>query len=106
MLCSDRPDGAMRLAAVPPTVAAWKRGLNLETVLRRGRAAEQIARRTSGVVDLLFAGSRGFGLLRRALLDSVSGELVRDAGCPVVITPRSAVVAQREVTTPPRPANA
>jgi len=73
-------------------------GLTPETVLLHGHAAEQIARRTDGVVDLLFAGSRGYGPLRRALLGSVSGALVRDAGCPVVITPRSAVVAHRGVT--------
>ena len=37
-----------------------------------GAPAEQIARRSAGVVDLLFAGSRGYGPLRRALLGSVS----------------------------------
>ena len=73
-------------------------GLRPETILLHGHAAEQIARRTDGVVDLLFAGSRGYGPLRRALLGSVSGALVRDAGCPVVITPRSAVVAHRGVS--------
>jgi nucleotide-binding universal stress UspA family protein len=70
-------------------------GVRPETVLLHGHAGEQIARRTAGVVDLLFAGSRGYGPLRRALLGSVSGALVRDAGCPVVITARSALVAAR-----------
>ena len=42
----------------------------------------------------------------RALLGSVSGDLVRDAGCPVVITPRSAVVAHRGVTVPAQPVSA
>ena len=81
-------------------------GLSLETLLLHGHAAEQIARRTAGVIDVLFAGSRGYGPLRRALLGSVSGALVRDAGCPVVITPRSAVVAHRRVTPPAEAANA
>ena len=81
-------------------------GLRPETVLLHGHAAEQIARRTDGVVDLLFAGSRGYGPLRRALLGSVSGELVRDAGCPVVITPRSAVVAHQGVAHPAEAATA
>lgn len=81
-------------------------GLRPETLLLHGHAAEQIARRTDGVLDLLFAGSRGYGPLRRALLGSVSGELVRDAGCPVVITPRSAVVAHRAVGHPAEAANA
>jgi nucleotide-binding universal stress UspA family protein len=65
--------------------------LRLETLLLHGGAAEQITRRARGTVDLLFAGSRGYGPLHRALVGSVSGALVRDAGCPVVITPRSAV---------------
>jgi len=77
-------------------------GLRPETVLLHGHAAEQITRRTAGVVDLLFAGSRGNGPLRRALLGSVSGALVRDADYPVVITPRSAVAATRS----PEPATA
>ena len=77
-------------------------GLRPETLLLHGHAAEQIARRTAGVIDLLFAGSRGYGPLRRALLGSVSGALVRDADCPVVITPRSAVAATRW----PKPATA
>ena len=58
------------------------------------------------MVDLLFAGSRGYGPLRRALLGSVSGALVRDAGCPVVITPRSAVVARGARPPPTETANA
>jgi nucleotide-binding universal stress UspA family protein len=66
-------------------------GLKLETLLLHGVPAEEIARRADGVLDLLFVGSHGYGPLRRALLGSVSGALVRDAGCPVVITPRSAV---------------
>ena len=82
------------------------RGLKLETLLLHGHAAEQIARRCAGVVDLLFAGSRGYGPLRRALLGSVSGALVHDTGCPVVISPRSAVVAHRGVTPPAQPAHA
>ena len=55
------------------------------------RQAAEIAARAHGVIDLLFTGSRGYGPLRRALLGSVSGALVRDAGCPVVVTPRTAI---------------
>jgi nucleotide-binding universal stress UspA family protein len=69
-------------------------GLKPETLLLHGHAAEQISRRAAGVVDLLFAGSRGHGPLRRAMADSVSGALVHDAGCPVVITPRTGVAAR------------
>jgi nucleotide-binding universal stress UspA family protein len=66
-------------------------GLWPETLLLHGAAAEQIAGRSQGVIDLLFMGSRGYGPIRHALLGSVSGALVRDAGCPVVVTPRTAL---------------
>ena len=70
-------------------------GLKPETVLLHGPAAEEIARRVHGVVDLLLVGSRGYGPLRRALLGSVSGALVRDAGGPVIIIPRTEVGPRR-----------
>ena len=66
-------------------------GLKPETLLLHGHAAEQISRRAAGTVDLLLTGSRGGGALRRAMSGSVSGALARDSGCPVVITPHSAV---------------
>ena len=64
-------------------------GLEPETLLLHGEPAAEIAARAHGVIDLLFTGSRGYGPLRRALLGSVSGALVRDAGCPVVVTPHT-----------------
>jgi nucleotide-binding universal stress UspA family protein len=81
-------------------------GLRLETYLLHGRAAEQIAHRCAAVDDLLFVGSRGYGPLRRALLGSVSGELVRTAGCPVIVMPRSAIVARRTAAAPAAGAHA
>jgi nucleotide-binding universal stress UspA family protein len=54
-----------------------------------GRADEQLVRAT-GDVDLLVTGSRGFGPLRRLLLGSTSGRLVREAACPVLVLPRGA----------------
>lgn len=38
--------------------------------------------------DLLVAGSRGYGPVRRALLGSVSTQLVHRAPCPVLVVPR------------------
>lgn len=44
-------------------------------------------------VDLLAIGSRGYGPLGRVLLGGVSSALVREAACPVVVTPRSSAPA-------------
>jgi nucleotide-binding universal stress UspA family protein len=52
-----------------------------------GRPAATLAR-VSADVDLLVMGSRGRGTLRRALLGSVSSEVIERARCPVVVVPR------------------
>ncbi|MGZ8475503.1 MAG: universal stress protein [Candidatus Limnocylindria bacterium] len=74
-------------------------GIKLETRLLRGEPAEEIARKAAAGLDLLAVGSRGYGPLRCALLGSVSGRLVREASCPVLVMPRSAVVPRRVPTT-------
>jgi nucleotide-binding universal stress UspA family protein len=66
-------------------------GLRPETLILDGVPAEEIAGRAYGVVDLLFVGACGHGPLRGALLENVSGAVVRAAGCPVVVTPRGGV---------------
>ena len=73
-------------------------GIRPEWLLLHGVPATEIAGRAYGVVDLLFVGSRGYGPLRRALLGNVSGALVRAAGCPVVVTPRTAIAPRRVPT--------
>jgi nucleotide-binding universal stress UspA family protein len=70
-------------------------GLRPETLLLHGAPAEEINRRAHGVIDLLFVGSRAYGPLRRALLGTVSGALVRGAACPVVVLPRTALAPDR-----------
>ena len=44
----------------------------------------------SGEFDLLVAGSRGYGPVRRTLLGSTTRRLMADSACPVLITPRGA----------------
>jgi nucleotide-binding universal stress UspA family protein len=99
--------GSVAMVAVPaePSHAAEERardllhavvdnapqGLRAETLLLHGVPAEEIAGRAYGVIDLLLVGSHGYGPLRRALLGTVSGALVHDAGCPVIVIPRTAV---------------
>jgi nucleotide-binding universal stress UspA family protein len=44
-------------------------------------------------IDLIVVGSRGYGPLRRVVLGSVSGELVRSSLYPVIVVPRGAKVS-------------
>jgi nucleotide-binding universal stress UspA family protein len=37
-------------------------------------------------------GSRGYGPLHSVLLGGVSGRVIRDAACPVIVVPRGAQV--------------
>jgi nucleotide-binding universal stress UspA family protein len=43
-------------------------------------------------LDLLVIGSRGYGPLRSVLLGGVSGRVIRDAACPVIVVPRGAQI--------------
>lgn len=72
-------------------------GIRPEWLLLQGVPAEEIAGRAYGVIDLLFVGSPAEGPLRDALLGNVSGALVRAAGCPVVVTPHTAVTRRSEL---------
>jgi nucleotide-binding universal stress UspA family protein len=60
---------------------------NATTLLLDGPAAATLIAQ-SGELDLLVAGSRGYGPVRRVLVGSVSRALVRDASCPIVVVPR------------------
>lgn len=42
-------------------------------------------------LDLLVLGSRSYGPVKRVLFGGVSGAVARDAACPLLVTPRSAV---------------
>jgi nucleotide-binding universal stress UspA family protein len=58
-----------------------------------GDAAEVVAEAAQrDNVGLLYAGSRGYGPVREALLAGFTGSLLRSARCPLVLVPRSAVV--------------
>ena len=53
-----------------------------------GPAASVIAEACEEGVDLLVAGSRRYGPVARALLGSVSSQLIHKAPCPVLVVPR------------------
>ena len=62
-------------------------GDRVRLLLEQGEPAEVLA--AVGVeLDLLVAGSRGFGPVRRAVLGSTTRELLRLSPCPVLIVPR------------------
>jgi nucleotide-binding universal stress UspA family protein len=68
-------------------VAALPSELRAEPVLLAGDpAAELVAQSES--LDVLVAGSRGYGPVRSVLLGGVSHRLVHEAACPVIVLPR------------------
>jgi nucleotide-binding universal stress UspA family protein len=69
------------------TVAAFADDVPIEPVVAVG-APEQVLAEQSLTSDLVVVGSRGYGPHRAVLLGSVSGRLVREAACPVVVVPR------------------
>jgi nucleotide-binding universal stress UspA family protein len=62
-------------------------GLHVEGRLLDGDPAEALIGE-SETLDVLVAGSRGYGPVWAVVLGSVSRALVRDAACPVVVSPR------------------
>jgi nucleotide-binding universal stress UspA family protein len=72
--------------------------VNPRTVLLHGDPAREIPAAADGILDLLFAGSRGYGPMHRALAGSVSEGLLRLSTQPVVVMPRSGVPADGETS--------
>ena len=64
-------------------------GVNPRTVMLLGDAAVEIAQACDGVVDVLFAGSRGYGPVHRTFAGSVSQALMLASTQPVVVLPRT-----------------
>jgi nucleotide-binding universal stress UspA family protein len=62
-------------------------GVNAEAVFLSGDPAHELAGQT-GTLDLLITGSRGYGPLRAVMTGGVTGRVLRDAACPVVVLPR------------------
>jgi nucleotide-binding universal stress UspA family protein len=68
-------------------VAALPAYITAEAVVIIGDPEGELAAETERV-DFMITGSRGYGPHRAVLLGSVSGRLVRDASCPVLVVPR------------------
>jgi nucleotide-binding universal stress UspA family protein len=72
-------------------LAGLGRSPDSDGVLLEGRPAEALAEAASAV-DVLVAGSRGYGPLHHAMVGSVSAPLMRNCPCPLIITARGAPV--------------
>ena len=64
-------------------------GLPCEARLLAGRAGSLLSE-VSGDFDLLVAGSRAYGPLRRTILGSTTRTLIRSSASPVLVLPRGA----------------
>jgi nucleotide-binding universal stress UspA family protein len=75
--------------------------LSVRIRLLTGIPADRVIDEAEKGVDLLVIGSRGYGPVRRVLLGSVSGDVVRHSPCPVMVVPRSVAreAEQPEVET-------
>ncbi len=82
--------------------AAAAGGVRAEAVLLAGDPASRLAIHSQGL-DMLVLGSRGRGPLRAVLTGGVSGRVVREARCPVIVVPRGveAPLADLFRTAPP-----
>ena len=65
-----------------------------ERSLPAGHPVEELRRESDEELDLLLLGSRSYGPVRRVLLGSVTADLVADAGCPLMVSPRTGLDRQ------------
>jgi nucleotide-binding universal stress UspA family protein len=77
----ERAEQALAEAAAPGEQTDVRVGDPVEQLLMLCRSA-----------DLLVLGSRGYGPVRRVLAGATSHRVVREATCPVIVTPRTARV--------------
>lgn len=88
----DGRDEAKR--ALEERLAHIGAGATVEGELHEGMAAHELGD-VCEAVDLMVLGSRGYGPLEAVLLGGVTGRVVRDAGCPVIVVPNGARRADR-----------
>jgi nucleotide-binding universal stress UspA family protein len=79
-------------AQLDESVESLPPALTGATTFQQTDAAKLLVERSHDV-DLLVIGSRGYGPLHAVLLGAVSGRVIRDAACPVIVVPRGAKVA-------------
>ena len=68
-------------------IAGLPDDIKADSVRLAGDPADQLGERSESL-DLMLAGSRGYGPLRSVLVGGVSGRLMHTVHCPVIIVPR------------------
>lgn len=64
------------------------KGIDARAMLLKGDAAKLVLEKAEGInAELIVLGSHGHGLLRKALLGSVSEAIIRHAHCNVLVVP-------------------
>ncbi len=66
-------------------VATLPDQVRASVVIDHGEPSVVLRHRSASGLDLLVLGPRGYGPVRRVLLGSVSGRLVRDCECPLIV---------------------
>ncbi len=82
-------DRERKQALVDKALAAMPAEIDASGAVLGGDAGSELGRAGSGY-DLMLAGSRSHGPMRRALLGSTTRSLIASARCPVMILPRGA----------------
>lgn len=75
-------------ADLDEVVALAPDGIAAEGHILSGPPASVVLAQAGDDVDLVVAGSRGYGALHRAIAGSVSGRLLTDGKAPILVTPR------------------
>jgi nucleotide-binding universal stress UspA family protein len=75
--------------ALDGVVAGVPGGVRANGELLFGEVVDELSMVADRGVDLLVCGSRGYGPVRRVLLGTVSGALVRQASVPTLVVPRA-----------------
>lgn len=83
-------------AALAAAAAEAPEGVTVTRHLLWGDTFGAVRNLADHEADLIIAGSRGYGALRRVLAGSVSGPLLCGARVPTLVTPRTLVAAARE----------
>jgi len=76
-------------ASLDTVVAGLPADVTGESVRLAGDPADELGEHSAGL-DLMVAGSRGYGPLRSVLVGGVSGRLMRTVQCPMIVVPRGA----------------